>query len=117
MTRKAWWTRPTPRDLWEAMTKEERLAEQARRSTEAKAWWAAYPEELALYRERSRSAWRERYPQRAAVRDEILAVVKPEPCVCGSLEVVLFVTDYEARSFVWRCRPCARRERELASDG
>lgn len=70
------------------------------------------PERRDRAAEQARRQWREQYPERAAVRDEIVASHEQEPCGrCGSPDSVLFVTDYEVRSFVWRCRSCAAVER------
>lgn len=72
--------------------------------TRGGAWTPARRAEAA---ERSRRAWRERHPEKAAIRDGLLATVQIERCRCGATEVTLFVTDYEASSYVWRCRACA----------
>lgn len=59
-------------------------------------------------REQARRAWAERNPERAGVRDEILASEPPSPCTCGATDVVLLVTDYATRDHVWRCRACVK---------
>jgi hypothetical protein len=67
-------------------------------------------------REAAAQRWRERWPERAAIRDEILATKEPGPCdLCGSNETTLYVTDYGTRAFVWRCRPCAKAMRQNAA--
>ena len=56
----------------------------------------------------TKASWRERYPERAAVRDRILAEATPAPCDrCSSPDARLFVTDYASGAYVWRCSPCA----------
>ena len=85
-------------------------ARRKRQSEVASANWAKYwtPERRAEYSERMRRLWRERNPEKAIVRDSILKEAVPGTCVCGSETVSLFVTDYEARTYVWQCRPCAQ---------
>lgn len=78
----------------------------SRCSAQHPAWWT--PERRAVAAERSRQRWRERNPEKAAIRDEIVATETERPCRCGSTAVTLFVTDYATRVHVWRCRPCAK---------
>ena len=54
------------------------------------------------------AAWRADHPERATVRDAILAGSTQEPCDrCGAEAARLFVTDYATADHVWRCAPCA----------
>jgi hypothetical protein len=62
-------------------------------------------------RAKAEAAWRGRFPEKAARRDEILARKHREPCACGSQVSTPFVTDYEAGLVTWRCRPCAKKAR------
>lgn len=82
-------------DWWTA----KRRAEQAARVS---------PEARALLAEAAAGRWRERHPEKAVVRDEILATEKPQPCdQCGDGVTKLWVTDYSTGAHVWRCKPCA----------
>ena len=87
-------------------------------------WQAMTSEQQGLHRERCRAAttarWRERHPDRAAVRDRLAAREAPGPCDrCGSTERTRAVVDYAAEAVTaWRCPPCwhaARRAWRLAS--
>lgn len=104
------------RQAWRLKSQAARDATRDRLRAGGRAWWEGLSEaERAAFvekaRDRSRQAWRDRFPERAAIRDELLATNPPEPCACGDPDAVLFVTDYEARAFVWRCRACAAAER------
>lgn len=71
-------------------------------------------EKRAEASERSGKAWRERFPERAAIRDELLRSAHQKPCdLCDSDDSVMFITDYETRTFIWRCRRCAQHEKEV----
>ena len=66
-------------------------------------WWTADRRAAAS------DHWRQQFPERAAIRDELLASLPHDPCDrCGAPDAVLFVTDYTAVAYVWRCRECAR---------
>lgn len=69
------------------------------------------PEKRALAAEKARHAWRAAHPDKAALRDEIMAGRASEPCgQCGSTPANSFV-DYQKRSVKWRCRACADTEK------
>ena len=89
-------------------------ARRKRQSERASANWARYwtPERRAEVSARMSGAWRERNPEKASIRDSILKEAVPGTCACGSESVSLFVTDYQARTYVWRCQPCVRAEKK-----
>jgi hypothetical protein len=61
------------------------------------------PERRAARAAETRQRWRERFPERAAVRDALLARSAPEPCDrCVAPGAVLFVVDYVATTYLWR---------------
>ena len=59
-------------------------------------------------REAGRAAWRRRSPERAAVRDALLAAVRPLPCTdCGQPDGTSPAIDYATERVVaWRCPGC-----------
>ena len=71
------------------------------------------PERRTARAAETRQRWRERFPERAVVRDAILARSAPEPCDrCGSPDGTLFITDYVDGTHLWRCRACAAAARQ-----
>jgi hypothetical protein len=62
--------------------------------------------------EKARQTWREKHPERAAIRDELLSKVAKERCLCGSEDTRMFVTDYHECSYIWRCNTCSTAARE-----
>lgn len=66
------------------------------------------PERRAVLAGQARATWRERYPERAAIRDAILAGSPEEPCDrCGADAARLWVVDHATADHVWRCESCA----------
>jgi len=92
-------------------------------------WDRLDDEQKAAYRflrsAQARATWRRRNPEKAALRDAIVADQTPQPCDrCGSATVVAFVTDYATSTITWRCHSCGdaarvafrrRREEEEAA--
>ena len=69
--------------------------------------------ERAARREAGRVAWRRVNPERAAIRDALVAAVAPDPCAdCGSPDGTSPHIDYATKTLVaWRCRCCWKAER------
>jgi hypothetical protein len=67
---------------------------------------------LTAASEKARQTWREKYPERAAIRDELLSKVAKERCLCGSEDTRMFVTNYDLKIYIWRCNTCSTAARD-----